>query len=648
MLDDRYEFKRSLGQGGMAGVFLARDKNLDRLVAIKRIHADLSHQEAVVARFQREARLIARVRHPHIVDIFDVVADDQNTVAMVMEFVDGVDLASVTRRKPPSPMAPELAISIVRPIASALAHAHDSGVVHRDIKPGNILLGIDGAVKLSDFGIARGDEDAALTRPGDFLGTPAYVPPEQARGKPVGPAADQYALGVMLYQLITGIKPFAAPSTGEVLVRIIRGEFTDPRTVCNAVDEPLATLFSRMMALHPEDRFSDMEETLEAFDTISRPISSKALKARVASLCDDPAAAVAHWGRLLADDYVSRAKKAYQSGDRETAARNGLAALARCPDHAGARAVLEVSGGESDGLVAVELDAHGNEDANGETIVSPMTFEELMASEGWQKGHAGGDAGAQAPKPVESDESVDLETLEEVETVEFEEAEVRPSSPPRPPPPPHPKPAPMPTATPTPHRTPAPLRPTAPKAPTPTPGARPAEQVQPSPPARVKPSHDEVTHSSLRRRRRNWSTALLFLLVAVVFGGGTWVILELTRNRAPKSALGPPKRLVIGDAAGPAQLIRVRVVDAQGKGVSMVALSLGGAPVGQTDDDGVFQISRKMKEGEQVQFGLTVPKGYAPLSTKAASTLRFKAPKATVDGAAHELTVKLDRPPGNP
>jgi len=628
MLDDRYEFKRSLGTGGMAGVFLAHDKNLDRLVAIKRIHADLSDQSAVVARFQREARIIARVRHPHIVDIFDVVADEQNNVAMVMEFVDGIDLTAITRHKPALPMAPELAISIVRPIASALAHAHDSGVVHRDIKPANILMGLDGAVKLTDFGIARGDEDAALTRPGDFLGTPAYVPPEQARGKPVGPAADQYALGVVLYQLMTGIKPFAARSTGDVLVRIIRGDFTDPKTICKAIDTRLAGLLSRMMAVNPEDRFADMEATLEAFDSISSQVSGKELRRRVSALCEKPAEAVGHWGYQIASTFAVRATQAKEAGDLESAVRDALAALARSPEHPEARAILETCGGSQDHGASVELEDNDSDAENGATIVSPMTFEQLVASEEW-KGASAKVAGA---GPGQGETTPDATPASNQKPVSVKEKGAGRPSPPPPPPPALSLPS-------------GEGGPTVPE--TPTPAQQPTVVVAPNPVA-AHSVNDEVTQSRATPSFSNLRTALLFLLVALVFGGGTWVVLELTRQKTPQVSPSPTKKLVIGQARKTAYTVRLYVVDEEAKGVPKVALSLGQTSMGETNADGRLEISHHFRQGQQVQFRLTLPDGFAPLSKQASSALTFVAQKGHSDAKPHEIMITLDRPKKSP
>ncbi len=181
MLHERYELKRPLGAGGMARVFLAQDTMLGRTVAIKQLHAELGDNEEVRKRFMREARIFARLKHANIVDIYDIIRTDDDGVAMVMEFIDGTDLSVLMRGG--LKLVPELAALVVRPVAEALSYAHDQGVIHRDVKPANVLLGRDGLVKLSDFGIAKAQEETVLTQTGDFLGTPAYIAPEQARDR---------------------------------------------------------------------------------------------------------------------------------------------------------------------------------------------------------------------------------------------------------------------------------------------------------------------------------------------------------------------------------------------------------------------------------------------------------------------------------
>lgn len=382
---DRYRLLRPLGQGGMAGVFLAHDETLDRAVAIKQLHSEFGDQSEVKARFLREARIIARLRHPNIVDIHDVVPlEEIGGVAMVMEYIDGTDLSHLLRKMPVP--CPELAALVLRPVAEALAYVHREGIIHRDIKPANVLLGRDGAVKLTDFGIARGDDDSGLTRTGDFLGTPAYIPPEQARGVRVTAAADQYALGVMLYQLVTGEKPFAARSTAEVVLAIIRGEYPDPRTRAAAVDDALAAVIHRAMAHEPGDRYPDVDAFIAALDACLPPLDADQVAAAVAAIVAQPESSTSEFARLRADEWELRAEQARARGDHAAAAHAERAAAAR-------RGVAH----PTDAIDAAEL-AFGTD----ATLLDPRepTVDDTMPSGLHAAADAGPDPAPPAPAPA--------------------------------------------------------------------------------------------------------------------------------------------------------------------------------------------------------------------------------------------------------
>ena len=209
----RYELERPLGHGAMAVVDLARDVELDRPVALKRLAENLARDDELRARFLREARLAARLAHPNVVRIYDV-GEAHDRPFMAMEYVDGETLAELVARRGPLPAheAAELGIQICR----GLAAAHAAGLVHRDVKPQNLLLRRDGVLKLGDFGIAFGLGGTRLTLAGTVLGTAAYVAPEQARGEEVTAAADVYGVGAVLYELLTGRPPRAPVSLAEL------------------------------------------------------------------------------------------------------------------------------------------------------------------------------------------------------------------------------------------------------------------------------------------------------------------------------------------------------------------------------------------------------------------------------------------------
>ena len=196
----RYRVERLLGRGGMAGVYLSHDEHLDRRVAIKRLHSDSPDDAA--RRFAREAKLGASLSHPNLVSVFDAVADDEG-VLIVMEYVKGTTLARELRT---GPLRPHRAVEVIRGVAMALDHAHEHGVVHRDVKPANVLLGVHGAVKLADLGIATAAEHTRITRSDVVLGTASYMAPEHLDGHRPTPASDIYSLATVAFEALTGRK----------------------------------------------------------------------------------------------------------------------------------------------------------------------------------------------------------------------------------------------------------------------------------------------------------------------------------------------------------------------------------------------------------------------------------------------------------
>ena len=208
---DRYRLERRLGVGGMSTVQLAFDTRLERYVAVKLLAEHLAEDASFVSRFRREALAAARLVHPNVVQVFDFGLDDETgRNFIVMEHVDGQSCAEILRDQGARP--PDEAVAILAQACRGLDYAHRNGVVHRDVKPGNLLRSHEGVVKLADFGIAKAAEDSEITKAGSVLGTAAYLSPEQARGEKAGPPADLYALGVVSYQLLTGRLPYEAAS----------------------------------------------------------------------------------------------------------------------------------------------------------------------------------------------------------------------------------------------------------------------------------------------------------------------------------------------------------------------------------------------------------------------------------------------------
>jgi serine/threonine-protein kinase len=260
---DRYKLDRRLGVGGMATVQLAFDTRLERNVAVKLLAEHLAEDASFVTRFRREALAAARLVHPNIVQVFDFGSDvHSGRQFIVMEYVDGHSCAELLRDR--GPMTPRDAVEILTQACRGLDYAHRNGVVHRDIKPGNLMVNTDGVVKLADFGIAKAAEQSDITKVGSVLGTAAYLSPEQTRGEPAGPASDIYALGVVSYQLMAGRLPYEAGSLTD-LARL--QESGPPPNLSDEVrDAPpaLAAAVSRALARDPVRRYADAAEMEDA------------------------------------------------------------------------------------------------------------------------------------------------------------------------------------------------------------------------------------------------------------------------------------------------------------------------------------------------------------------------------------------------
>ena len=211
VFSNRYEIQREIAQGGMAEVYLAHDQLLNRPVALKALFPEYAREPSFVERFRREAQAAANLNHPNIVAIYDWGQED-GTYFIVMEYVEGRSLRDLIRSE--APLDPGQAAEITAEIASALGFAHRNGVVHRDVKPGNVLLTRTGTVKVTDFGIARAGASDGLTQTGSVMGTATYFSPEQAQGLPVDGRSDVYSLGVVLYEMVTGVAPFTGRLAG--------------------------------------------------------------------------------------------------------------------------------------------------------------------------------------------------------------------------------------------------------------------------------------------------------------------------------------------------------------------------------------------------------------------------------------------------
>ncbi len=277
----RYRLLGELGRGGMGIVWKAWDTQLERVVALKQIAGDAARDRSQVDRFLREARLAAKLSHPNIVAVHDV-GEHEGSPYYTSEFIEGRSLEEAIRE--PSP--PARRVAWVKGIADALAYAHDQGVIHRDVKPGNVLLDADGRTRVTDFGLAKevhGDSDTApLTLSGQIVGTPSYMSPEQALGRTdlVGPPTDQFSLGVLLYQALVGKRPFDAPALRDQLNRVIEMDPIPPTALNAGVHRDLEAICLKALEKDPARRYATMHEFaadlarfLDGEPIVARPVS---------------------------------------------------------------------------------------------------------------------------------------------------------------------------------------------------------------------------------------------------------------------------------------------------------------------------------------------------------------------------------------
>ncbi|MBA3459141.1 MAG: serine/threonine protein kinase [Deltaproteobacteria bacterium] len=261
---DKYELLERVGQGGMAIVYRGIDRSLKRVVAIKVLHKHLADYQEARDRFEREAQAVAKLRHENILEIFDYAAKEDSEAYIVTEFIDGQTLKQVITDRPIA--FPEIGAMIILQVGRALAHAHAGGILHRDVKPENIMVRTDGVVKLMDFGISHMVDLERLTVTGQLLGSPAYMAPEHVEGRPLDFRTDVFALGIVLYQLCVGRLPFEGKNPHEVLKRIAECRFIDPRTANPRIGNRLGRIILRAMAASPSDRFPAIGEMVAALD----------------------------------------------------------------------------------------------------------------------------------------------------------------------------------------------------------------------------------------------------------------------------------------------------------------------------------------------------------------------------------------------
>jgi eukaryotic-like serine/threonine-protein kinase len=269
LFDGRYKILRKLGAGGMADVYLAEDQELGRRVAIKILNDRHANDEQFVERFRREAKNAAGLSHPNIVSIFDR-GQAEGTYYIAMEYLDGRSLKELITARGPAPI--HVAVDYARQILAALRVAHRQGVVHRDIKPHNVLVDSEGRVKVTDFGIARAGP-SQMTEEGSIIGTAQYLSPEQAQGAPVTPSSDLYSVGIVLYELLTGTVPFAGETPVELAMKHLSKVPDPPSRLRPEVPRDLDFVVMRALAKTPEERYQSADEMDADLARVARGVS---------------------------------------------------------------------------------------------------------------------------------------------------------------------------------------------------------------------------------------------------------------------------------------------------------------------------------------------------------------------------------------
>lgn len=263
-INDRYEIEKLIGEGGMANVYLARDTILDRKVAVKVLRGDLAGDEKFVRRFQREALSASSLSHPNIVEIYDVGEDDGNFY-IVMEYIEGKTLKQLIKKR--GVLSLSETMDIMLQLLDALATAHDSYIIHRDIKPQNIMIKESGLVKITDFGIAMALNNAQLTQTNSVMGSVHYLPPEQASGKGSTIRSDIYSLGILMFEMLTGKMPFKGDTAVEIALKHMKEPLPSVRALNPVVPQSVENIILKAAAKNPKNRYRDVRQMADDIKT---------------------------------------------------------------------------------------------------------------------------------------------------------------------------------------------------------------------------------------------------------------------------------------------------------------------------------------------------------------------------------------------
>ena len=263
-INDRYEIEKLIGEGGMANVYLARDTILDRKVAVKVLRGDLAGDDKFVRRFQREALSASSLSHPNIVEIYDV-GEDEGNFYIVMEYIEGKTLKQLIKKR--GVLTLSETIDIMLQLLDALATAHDSYIIHRDIKPQNIMIKESGLVKITDFGIAMALNSVELTQTNSVMGSVHYLPPEQASGKGSTIRSDIYSLGILMFEMLTGKMPYRGDSAVEIALKHMKEELPKVKELNPVIPQSVENIIIKAAAKNPKNRFKDVRDMAESIKT---------------------------------------------------------------------------------------------------------------------------------------------------------------------------------------------------------------------------------------------------------------------------------------------------------------------------------------------------------------------------------------------
>jgi len=333
-IGDRYELLEQVGQGGMATVWRARDLKLKRVVAVKVLHPHLASREEARKRFEREAEACAKLRHPGIVQVYDYATGSAAESYLVTEFIQGVTLARFLAQH--GPLLPETGALIGLRVAEALAHAHQMGIVHRDIKPDNLMIDTSGVIKLMDFGIAQAVDFEQMTATGTILGSPAHMSPEQIEGHRLDVRSDVFSFGTLLYLIVTGRLPFSAPNPQALFRQILESRFEPPESASPACGKALGRVIVRCLAQVPAERYQTMDAVVTDLAAYLDGLGLEPSDKHTTEALGDPAAFDATWRPKIVTALLASADASVTENRLARAIDLLNRAMALAPDHPGA------------------------------------------------------------------------------------------------------------------------------------------------------------------------------------------------------------------------------------------------------------------------------------------------------------------------